>query len=594
MAAKPGETACQECSKSVQKNENVTDPTITVACKHGRDHSHVIDKKFEIVPDDASSQEERITITWKGPNAPNEVSFGKYGKIKGNPYQLNYGKFKFNNDTIQKTLLTLLKNCFPYFSKEDISINIPGRSSVDVTIYNPTTWAIEMEFPISKGKTEKGGYEWNKELKSGKEKDHYSKEKSKTSKKEPFFDIKKISVKKNGVGWDLDLFSIVNDALIIYLKIEDFKNLLKDLPKVGWYYDWELKFMQGNLKLNYGWKEYTDHRSYFELVGSGSITLIEWKGEVGFGISGFSFKIQAFMELSTSVPITLKAENTKPISDLGGIKIILEVKPQGEFKVGARFEAAYFIKIELTLKTGIEASGKGVISFENGLSTDIKIEFTGVTANLEGSVGTGGANGKKNKGNGGINETVAEISKNSSSKNSKPIVLIPSHTIWEGHWPAEVFIKKETECTKSEFSRILEATLNGEYFKDIPLNEEKINIMRNATQVEIEEKRASFFRLNKNSDYYTPLSNTIIASDLAIEIFQDEFVSKTKKNIEGMALIIRKDLEIITLFREEFDIGKYSMFESDFNKYKQERLPEIISNNSDLILIAAKELNRKI
>jgi hypothetical protein len=426
-----------------------------------------------------------------------------------------------------------------------------------------------------------------------------------------FYNKLSLTIKKNNDPWECDVMSVVVTGIAIAQKLEEFKKILEDIPKIGWYFDWEVELLQGSVSLSGGWKEYTDHRAYFGFTLSGNVKLLGLKGELGFGVSGFSIKIQAFASLGGTISMTLSGSNTKPFEEGQIAQIKAALEGGIEFTIGARFEALYMVKMEATIKSGILAAGalKNDNSTEyNAIALDVSMKFTGVIANFQVSAGIASAYGTKNKGEeidtikaGGLSAKQAErvrkeikqrteeadklraksitIGSGSGINESKSVELIKPFTFYEAVWPEREFPSPDVSCTEAEIKQIINEMLQDNYFKGWR-RQRPVVVARPASGDEVESRKFLLWTISKR-DYITDIPTSQIAAELTGYIMGFQCICRSRKGIEAIGLAIRKAFERISDENKnsviDFDVVLYS----DYQYFIKSELQDILNNNID-------------
>lgn len=698
----------QPCPDEKKKDTPVTDSDFTVACIH-RSSPACLSEPFEIVPAKDEQFEEKITIDWTGKNPPVEITSDNLGKAKGNPYKLEK-PYLLKDGGAGNYFWSLFTSCWTYADKDVSKINIPGKGELTVITYNPTSWSVEVTFPLptDKARKQKGGYkfdsntkgirteerthetetrngstsftqtdkksadltstkteieitdknsfktstveekrEWDEKAAAYKDSssaayteigrtkntltktdrayedgklvtkgttkkeiaDELAPKTIKANKTASFYNKVGITVKKDNDHWSCDLLSVVNTAITIYQKIEEFKKILEDVPKIGWYFDWELEVLQGKFSAAWGWKEYTNHRAYFNLSLDSKITVFGIKGELGFGVSGFSFKLQAFASIGGSLSLGLNGTNNKPLKEGTPLAITAVMEGEIEFTVGARFEALYMVKMEATLKSGI----KGTCEVKNDNKSDtnelafgLTAKFNGLTANIQASVDAGASLGTRNKvaeikavkgqKNAGranderkaaaaigeaADEHAADIGESSTSHGaSKSVELIKPFNFYEGTWPQKELPKAEADCTDKQIRQIIGDILQDKYDTSARWVRSAIVIARPATWDEIEHRKFLFLTWSRK-DYVTEVSNDDIAAELTQILLETPYILKSKKAVEAIGLAIRKEFERITEANENSVIEFSLVLYSDYRDFLRTTYKDILNSNID-------------
>jgi hypothetical protein len=192
---------------------------------------------------------------------------------------------------------------------------------------------------------------------------------------------------RNGDDIKLSFITAVGAVIELGNKISSIIQAVQEnVPKVGWYFEFENQLFQGTFVVEWGWKEYKDNRAYYYVGANVDIKLIEIKLEIGVGVSGFSCKLQLFGSLTGGVTISAKLSRYSPDGE-AEIGIPFGVEIVGA--IGARAQAGYFIKLEGTLETVLKLED-GAFKFKQheGWSIGCSLKWSGITGKLKVSGGT--------------------------------------------------------------------------------------------------------------------------------------------------------------------------------------------------------------
>jgi hypothetical protein len=307
-----------------------------------------------------------------------------------------------------------------------------------------------------------------------------------------------ITLTRNGSLVGADLFGLIASIINLAQGTFDIVKMIQDnVPQVGWYMSFNVQFFQGDFVIRWGKKEFEDHRAYTWIESMVEIDLISGEVEIGVGISGFSFKAQAFGKLSGAISLSFGFKVESP----EGGKFPVELEGEIAGALGARVEVGYFANIEGTVETGITATGNvdalcyGDVRFEG----KVAIAFSGITAKVEGGIGKGDAIGSKSF---------------SAEKE-----LVPGSTI------------KEWELFKSEEVSNDDLDLNG-----------IINIIHDTLN-----KGWFSLRIVEEERYFSMMESTIdlndIARDIALKIISRPVIKKDEKTIEAFSTDVRTKLQ---------------------------------------------------
>lgn len=170
-------------------------------------------------------------------------------------------------------------------------------------------------------------------------------------------------------------------------------NILDVAPKIGWYIDLDLQLFQGGVAVQWGWKEYTDHRAYRWIDFYVELTIFAVRLEFGFGVSGLSFAAQVYAAVAGDVKVTADAQRPSP-----EVEAVVTIPAQGSIKgiLGVRFEAGYVFRIDAHGETGLEVEVD--MRFNDGnrpVSLDGETKWTGIFVQATVSAGLFGIGGQK-------------------------------------------------------------------------------------------------------------------------------------------------------------------------------------------------------
>lgn len=177
----------------------------------------------------------------------------------------------------------------------------------------------------------------------------------------------------------------VDDALKNLKTIKDcYENLeqiLKSIPKVGFYYDWSWEMLSGACKGEWHYKEYDqDWHVYPWWQFTASLTLIKGSVEAGFGVSIWPvFKAAIFIKGSGEISIEAQIYSLPPFGSTVGGRA--QVKGAVGLDVGAKASLlGDYIQFEAKISTGLEATAG--LSVEPALAIDAALEFKGAKATV--------------------------------------------------------------------------------------------------------------------------------------------------------------------------------------------------------------------
>ena len=141
--------------------------------------------------------------------------------------------------------------------------------------------------------------------------------------------------------------------------------------------------------------EYKDNRAYYYIGTNIDIKLIDFKFELGIGVSGFSFKIQIYGSLTGGVTLSVKLSRYSPNGN-GEVAVPFSAEIVGS--LGTRAEVGCFVKMEGSVETGIKLED-GAFKFRHsdGYSIGCSLKWSGIVGKLKISAGTAKKEGAEEK-----------------------------------------------------------------------------------------------------------------------------------------------------------------------------------------------------
>lgn len=181
---------------------------------------------------------------------------------------------------------------------------------------------------------------------------------------------------------------VVNTASKVYNVVDA---IVEKAPKIGWYFDFELKLLAGALVAEWGWLEHHDHRAFLWVKLGAQIDIIGVTLELGIGISFASFKLQIYANVSGKLTLGAFSERIGP--DAWRLAIPLTTTITG--KIGARCEAGSWVKINGHGETSLVFELVFVWEIGQAMRLSGTSKWTGFVLKAEISVGQNGRWGKK-------------------------------------------------------------------------------------------------------------------------------------------------------------------------------------------------------
>lgn len=356
----------------------------------------------------------------------------------------------------------------------------------------------------------------------------------------PFTGDKPVVYKVNSVERTISALSALGPLVRMIAGFQKIIQAIKEnIPEAGIYVDTQLKLFEGLFKIEWGWKEYNDHRAFMRMAAIFDITLIGFSYEIGVGVSGFSFKLQVFALIKCNLTISFNGERVSPDNT---VEIAFPIKVIADASVGARFEALYIVKIEGAVTTGIEIQGFFKISSREGPSLKANITWTGIKANITASVSVAKSAGMKEP----VKEFDVKTSTIESTKRER--VLVDSVPLGVFQWPS-----------KEEYSPPF---IPREKVAEI-IN----NVFRTGSNLCVHDENNNEINLNT------------IVNMMADYIDKRKDVSRTEKTVEAFALVIRNRMkELYT--RPAWGVFKSLAFK-DYKKFCNHEVKQYLDDMVD-------------
>jgi hypothetical protein len=337
----------------------------------------------------------------------------------------------------------------------------------------------------------------------------------------------------------------------------------KNVPKVGWYFEWENQLFQGTFVVEWGWKEYKDHRAYYYVGAMIDMKLIDLHMEIGVGISGFAYAIQIFGALTGGVTLSVKISRHSPD---GEAEFSLPFGAEIVGSLGARAQAGCFVKLEGTVETGIKLED-GALKFNQneGWSIGFAIKWSGITGKLKVSAGPAKKEGVDEDGQEKLDLHNAPKEMNDNKSQTFEREIIGSSDLGKWRWPD----------AKAEY--------NPPVIPREVLHKMMVKMLTEGDDIRVKVGRE--FMLNQYMDMKK------VANEIENEIHARADIRKDPRTAEAMVFDIRKRLEILI---HEKDSGmRFPHMESDrFDLFLKggemkgildryiDPMQEIINNNS--------------
>ncbi len=412
-----------------------------------------------------------------------------------------------------------------------------------------------------------------------------------------------IKLEKNGTLLDINGLKVIFFIAKALKYIKALQEIAKDIPKVGAYIECEATVLDGKFALEWGWKEYTDHRAYMRVKAEVKITFFDIKTEIGVGISGFSVKFQAFVSIQGTFDFTGTIERNAPFNEetlakqhtsslQRGKELYFESATSAKVElvaslvgtVGARFEALYFVKIEPKVESGLK--GEGVIEFftrNNLAEIQTTVKFTGIKAKVETSFGPSDALGnEKTSEKKGIVDGLkdkAGVDPQMKSKHGteqpKEKVLMEEYTFWRSRFPDDLDHYSPGESIlDDDLKSAINEMINGRYKNSGWFSSSKIvvkTVKSDYSQYSLWEK-TKFTVADKFA--YEDLPDEEVVEMIFKKLDKNRYLDRTTESIELLLLEIRNKLS--GLKNKDGFVEK-----NDFLHFTSADLPSILNRYDD-------------
>jgi hypothetical protein len=544
-----------------------------VYCSHkseGLTRSAGNTKLFEIVPDSIGKEAYKEEVTILSRTAKSLQVNGAQLEKKHNEFGMNAFTLKCDQDSKYIPDIFDLDFWTGFVVPKEYPISgLP--MSLTVKCYRPDLYKFQIKFPAfrkwsggTKVEIGRGRVENKTKQKTPRVVEHINK----PTKKEgwhlnkwpmPMSSEAPIILQRNGTNITTSFMKSVGAVIELSQKLTEIISAIqKNVPKAGWYFEWENQFFQGTFVVEWGWKEYKDHRAYYYVGANIDVKLIDFKLEIGVGLSGFSFKIQAFGAISGGVTLSIKVCRYSPD---GEAEIGLPFSAEIIGALGARVEVGCFVKIEGTVETGIKLED-GALKFRQneGWSIGCALKWSGLVGKLKVSAGTA----KKE----GVDEhsAKAELTEaGETGEKPKEMDEKASHTY-------EHELIGSRDLGKWEWSSKHKAEYKPPVISSKDLQSMLVDRLTDGPKIRVLEKLGRIL-----NDYVEP---EILARKIGQKILDRTDIKKDPKSVEAMVFEIRQDLEA-TMMRRYHGLTAYlekDQFESFVNG---DDLQRILNRNID-------------
>ena len=176
---------------------------------------------------------------------------------------------------------------------------------------------------------------------------------------------------------------LLHGFLAIGYAIRHMSEVLKAVPKVGWYWDLDATFFEGKVAVGWGWREHASHEAYFWAGFDINVTLIEVQLEIGIGVSWASAEALVFSQIKGSIVVKVSGERTAP-TDVGELRLGLDAGIAGA--LGARMKVPFLFEVEGNGSTELKLDRAALVfSDGEGFLMEGDVVWTGLKGTLKAS-----------------------------------------------------------------------------------------------------------------------------------------------------------------------------------------------------------------
>ncbi len=199
-----------------------------------------------------------------------------------------------------------------------------------------------------------------------------------------------IELTRNGENLEAtaSLGKIVKAIVNVQNEIQSVMNFIKEFqPQVGWKFLFTVGFFKGDLALEWGAKEASDHTVFRWWKLEADLTLLSLELELSFGIDFriwkiFSVTAVIFGKASGEAKLNL-TEEAKPDESDWSVKIATDIKVALGIKTAL---GADWVAAEGKLEIGYPFEASPNIHDQGGFGIDWKLEFSGLKAEVKGQL----------------------------------------------------------------------------------------------------------------------------------------------------------------------------------------------------------------
>ncbi len=142
------------------------------------------------------------------------------------------------------------------------------------------------------------------------------------------------------------------------------KKVIRNVPKLGWSFDWDIEWFVGSAEIGWGYREYPEQARapyrvdvYWWWMLKLQMTIIKGKIELHFGIILPVCELTVFGRLEGAIPAKFELEK-KPHGGRSFLTGNASIGGKVELTIGVKGGVKWLAVIEGSLKSGIEAAGR--------------------------------------------------------------------------------------------------------------------------------------------------------------------------------------------------------------------------------------------
>lgn len=365
----------------------------------------------------------------------------------------------------------------------------------------------------------------------------------------PFSSKMPVALKRNGDTITLDFMESVGAVIELSAKLYEIISVIQEnVPKVGFYFKVSNQFMQGTFVVEWGWKEYKDHRAYYYIGVNLDIKLFEIEFEIGIGVQGFSIELQVYGSLKGSVTLSGKWSRVSPD---GNAKVSIPFATEIIAAMGARANVSFLLRVEGTVESGLKVNnGELQFTTNEGASIGCDLQWTGIATKLKVSAGAGKKKGAER-----------EFAEQGSSE--KVHELVKPADIGKWVWPKPDAVYKPPVIPHEELHKMV------------------VKMLKEGGNIRV--------KIGEGTVTNTYMKIEDVAKIIEGKIHARNDIRKDPKSAEALVFAIRKMLEVI-MKEKQVSFGEYAHIERyRFDTFLVFELKKILDQQIDPIKMVVDE-----